>query len=148
MTPDQFNTALSRCIAIEAAQDGRLPCYPIIGIDGNADAFHAYDNERQVLLRGIFSEVIDQNALDRAIAVANASPLNDADDGISVVPCIIAPYDAPLTATSEDVLLYYVATNSDGMLAGTLEFTDYEVVCWDEWFDEDEDDWDDEGDDL
>jgi len=133
MTKDEFNAALTRCIAIEAdPMGGGFPCYPLVGVGGDADAFTAYDNDRHVLLRGIFVEAITQDAIDRAVSVADASSLNDAETGINVVPCVIAPHDAPLSASSEDVLLYYVAIQPGGMLAGMLEFTDYEDAYWDD----------------
>lgn len=137
MTKNQFNAALARCIAIEADRSQRFPCYPIIGIAGDADDFHAYDNERQILLTGVFSEIVNQDAIDRAVAIA--AKTSQEDDRVDIVPCVIAPHNAPLTASSEDVLLYYVAMNTGGMLSGTLEFTDYDEVYWDDE-DESEDD--------
>ncbi len=139
MTKDQFNAALARCIAIEADRNRGVPCYPFIGIGGDADNFHAWDNDRQVLLCGVFSEVINQDAIDRAVAVAAKSSQDD--DRVDIIPCVIAPHSAPLTASSEDVLLYYVAMNAGGMLSGTLEFTDYQIAYWDDDdLDESEDD--------
>lgn len=116
MTTDQFNTALARCINAEANKQS--PCYPFVGLSGDASAFGAWDNGRQVLLRGVFAEGVTQDAIDRAIALASAEAIEHSD--VDVIPCIIAPHGAALFASSEDVLLYYVAIHPDGMLAAIM----------------------------
>lgn len=81
-------------------------------------------------------------AIDRAATLA-AQATKD-ESRFDHIPCIIAPHDAPLSASSEDVLLYYVAMHNDGMLTGMLEFTDFDEVYWDD--EEDEWDYDDDDD--
>lgn len=121
MTKDQFNTALACCIAIEAdPMGGGFPCWPMVGIGGNADSFTAYDTDREILLAGVYADTAITGE-DVTLALANAFAL-----GGFAVPCIIANAHTTPAVLPDDVLLYFAGLNNDGLLV----FTDFSKLEW------------------
>ena len=120
MTTDQF-TAAQFTAAIEAS-DTAFNDYPLVGMGGTAECFNAYDANLGIIVNGLYTAVLNQAAVDRAIAIADAADYDaETRAATDILACVLAPIEAFMAADIPGlkglilVILYIVTPAADGL---------------------------------
>jgi len=127
MTTDQF-TAAQFTAAIEAS-DTAFNDYPLVGMGGTAECFTAYDSNIGIIVDGLYTAVLNQAAIDRAIAIADAADYDaETRAATDVLACVLAPIEAfmavdiPGLKRLTNVVLYIVTPAADGRTFGVQQY--------------------------
>jgi len=120
MTTDQFTTDQFTA-AIEASNDVFIT-FPLVGLSGTAECFNAYDANLAIIVDGLYTEVLNQAAVDRAIAIADAGYYDgETRAATDMLACVLAPIEAFMAADIPClkglilVILYIVTPAADGL---------------------------------
>jgi len=127
MTTTQF-TAAQFTAAIEASDDVFLT-YPLVGLSGTAERFNAYDANLAVIVDGLYTVVLNQAAIDRAIAIADAGYYDgETRAATDMLACVLAPIEAfmavdiPGLKRLTNVVLYIITPAADGRTFGVQQY--------------------------